>query len=180
MTTITEQPAQIRPDPAPKARRLPWRVLSRVSIQSKLLLMLLVTSILSAAVVGAIGYQSGRNSLRASAFDRLTEIRQSQSRQLQTGISDLKNSLVIYSRGSTATMALEAFTAGFDQLGAATIDPAQQKALTEYYTNRFAKDERAQNGEDVDVAGLLPTSNAERYLQAHYTTPFGDYGKPTA
>ena len=65
--------------------------------------MLLLTSILSAAVVGAIGYQSGRNSLRASVFDRLTEIRQSQTRQLQIEFSDLKNSLVIYSRGSTAT-----------------------------------------------------------------------------
>ena len=59
--------------------------MSRVSIQSKLLVMLLLTSVLSAAVVGAIGYQSGRNSLRASVFERLTEIRQSQSRQLQTG-----------------------------------------------------------------------------------------------
>lgn len=181
MTTPTETDPRVEtPNPAAPTKRSRRRLMSRVSIQSKLLVMLLVTSILSAAVVGAIGYQSGRNSLRASAFDRLTEIRQSQSRQLQTGISDLKDSLVIYSRGSTATMALEAFTAGFDQLGAATIDPAQQKALTDYYTNRFAKDERAQNGVDVDVAGLLPTGNAERYLQAHYTTPFADYGKPTA
>jgi hypothetical protein len=35
--------------------------------------MLLVTSIVSAAVVGFIGYESGRTSLRASMFDRLTE-----------------------------------------------------------------------------------------------------------
>ncbi|HEX7825079.1 MAG TPA: adenylate/guanylate cyclase domain-containing protein, partial [Mycobacterium sp.] len=116
--------------------------------------MLLVTSILSAAVVGFIGYQSGRDSLRASVFDRLTEIRQAQSRQLQTGISDLKSSLVIYSRGSTASLALEAFTAGFDQLGAATIDPPQQQSLVDYYTKRFAKDEKAQTGEQVDVSAL--------------------------
>ncbi len=45
-----------------------------MSIQSKLLVMLLVTSILSAAVVGAIGFNSGRTSLRASVFERLTEI----------------------------------------------------------------------------------------------------------
>ena len=77
--------------------------MSRVSIQSKLLVMLLLTSILSAAVVGAIGYQSGRNSLRASVFDRLTEIRQSQSSAAADQVADLKNSLVIYSRGSTAT-----------------------------------------------------------------------------
>ena len=63
--------------------------MSRVSIQSKLLVMLLMTSVLSAAVVGSIGYSSGRHSLQASVFDRLTEIRQSQSRQLQAKFSDL-------------------------------------------------------------------------------------------
>ena len=77
MTTTTEPETSTEPEPAPKPRSLRRRVLSRISIQSKLLVMLLVTSILSAAVVGAIGYQSGRSSLRASVFDRLTEIRAS-------------------------------------------------------------------------------------------------------
>ena len=152
-------------------------VLSRVSIQSKLLVMLLLTSILSAAVVGAIGYQSGRNSLRASAFDRLTEIRQSQSRQLRAGIADLKNELVVYSRGTTTTQAIEGFTAGFDQLAQAPIDPAQQQSLVDYYTNQFARDEKAQTGQDIDVAALLPTSSAQRYLQVHYSTPFDDWAR---
>src|SRR5882724_8339984 len=110
MTTPTEAAPQVEvpdsPEPPKRSRR---RLMSRVSIQSKLLVMLLVTSILSAAVVGFIGYQSGRNSLRTSAFDRLTEIRQSQSRRLQTQVSDLKNSLVVYSRGSTASSAIDAF-----------------------------------------------------------------------
>ena len=91
------------------------RLLSRVSIQSKLLLMLLLTSVLSAAIVGAIGYQSGRNSLRAAVFDRLTEIRESQTRQIETQFADLKNSLVIYTRGSTAINAMDAFSKGFDR-----------------------------------------------------------------
>jgi class 3 adenylate cyclase len=162
------------------AKRSRRRLMSRMSIQSKLLVMLLLTSVLSAAVVGAIGYQSGRNSLRASVFERLTETRQSQSRQLQTGIADLKDSLVIYSRGSTASEAVEAFTAGFDQLGAAAINPAQQQSLADYYANRFAKDEAAQTGEKIDVGALVPTSNAQRYLQDYYTVPFGDYDKPSA
>ena len=85
MTTTTEPESSVEPEPARKPRSLRRRVLSRISIQSKLLVMLLVTSILSAAVVGAIGYQSGRSSLRASVFDRLTEIRGSQSRQLEAG-----------------------------------------------------------------------------------------------
>jgi class 3 adenylate cyclase len=175
MTTTTDPETSIQPEPAPKARSLRRRVMSRISIQSKLLGMLLVTSILSAAVVGAIGYQSGRSSLRESVFDRLTEIRQSQSRQLQGGVADLKNSLVVYSRGSTATQAIEAFTTGFDELGAATINPAQQQSLVDYYTKQFAPEEDKESGEQVDVDALLPTANAQRYLQALYTAPFNDF-----
>src|ERR1044072_2923436 len=110
MTTLTEQQAPPQKDAAPKPRNLRRRLLSRISIQSKLLVMLLMTSILSVAVVGAIGYQSGRSSLRASVFDRLTELRESQSRQLETQFTDLMSSLVIYSRGSTASEAIAAFS----------------------------------------------------------------------
>lgn len=142
-------------------------------------MMLLITSVLSAAVVGAIGYQSGRSSLEKSVFDRLTEIRQSQSRQLKEGIGDLKDSLVIYSRGTTATEAIQAFTAGFDQLDAATISPAQQQSIVDYYTNVFAPAKR-RAGEEVDIDAVLPSTNPQRYLQAYYTAPFSDAEKAMA
>lgn len=173
MTTTTEPDASTRPEPAPK-RSLRRRVMSRISIQSKLLSMLLVTSVLSVAVVGAIGYQSGRSSLRTSVFDRLTEIRAAQSRQLESQFSDLKNSLIVYTRGSTATEAVDAFTAGFDQLATATITPAQQQAIVEYYRNQFQNAEQQPTGDRLDIDVLLPTSNAQKYLQALYTAPFTD------
>jgi hypothetical protein len=65
MTMTNETDGAAPAESTPKPRTLRRRVLSRVSIQSKLLAMLLVTSVLSAAVVGFIGYQSGRSSLRA-------------------------------------------------------------------------------------------------------------------
>ncbi|ORB29851.1 adenylate/guanylate cyclase domain-containing protein [Mycolicibacterium parafortuitum] len=146
-----------------------------MSIQSKLLLMLLLTSILSAAVVGAIGYQSGRSSLRASVFDRLTEIRESQSRQLETQFSDLKNSLAIYSRGNTAAEAIAAFTAGFAELDAATINIGQAASLRRYYDRMFADMTLDDGGNRVDVRALLPKSNPQRYLQALYSAPFENW-----
>ena len=175
MTTTTEPEAVTSPEPAAKRRIPRGRVMSRISIQSKLLVMLLVTSILSAAVVGYIGYQSGRSSLRGSMFDRLTEIRASQSRQLQAQFADLRNSLVVYSRGVTSTEAIGAFTAGFDQLDNATIDPAQQQSIIDYYDKTFLPTEVDQTGEQPDIDALLPTSNAQRYLQAYYTAPFTDW-----
>ena len=177
MTTTIEPETSITPGPAPKPRSLRRRVMSRISIQSKLLVMLLVTSILSAAVVGAIGYQSGRSSLRASVFDRLTEIRGSQSRQLEAKFTDLKDSLIIYTRGKTTSEALQAFTAGFDQLNDATINPAQWHSIVDYYNNNFEKAEQDQTGNTLDVNALLPTNNVQKYLQAYYTAPFNDWDK---
>ncbi|HYP93648.1 MAG TPA: adenylate/guanylate cyclase domain-containing protein [Mycobacterium sp.] len=136
--------------------------------------MLLITSVLSAAVVGYIGYSSGRHSLQASVFDRMTEIRQSQTRQLQSMFSDLTDSLIVYSRGWTGSEAIDAFIGGFNQLGNAQIDPAQQQSIVNYYNDVFAKAEDAQTGHTVNVDALLPTSNAQRYLQAYYTAPVAD------
>ncbi len=171
MTTRDEPPHD---SPAPFARlRAP--VLSRVSIQSKLLIMLLVTSILSAAVVGFIGYQSGRSSLRTSVFDALTELRGAQSRQLEAEFSDLKNSLIVYTRGATTTEALAAFTPAFDELADATISPQQQQSIDDYYRGPFAEAKFEQTGQRLDSEALIPTSNAQRYLQAQYTAQYPDW-----
>src|SRR6476620_5400628 len=132
MTITNESDSPAPSAPAQKPPSFRRRVMSRISIQSKLLAMLLVTSVLCAAVVGFIGYQSGRSSLRASVFDRLTDSRGSQARQLEGQFSDLKNSLVIYTRGATTTEAVRAFTAGFDQLNDSTINPGQWQSIVNY------------------------------------------------
>ncbi|MGN7778160.1 adenylate/guanylate cyclase domain-containing protein [Mycolicibacterium sp. 22603] len=165
-------------EPGPTAenhKRRRRTALSRMSIQSKLLIMLLATSILSAAVIGYIGYQSGRTSLRDAAFDRLNEILSSQTRQLEAEYRYLRESLVIYTRGSTAHEAAREYTAGFDELSTATTTPAQDRAINDYYRDQFAKETAAATGQDIDISGLLPTSPAQKYLQAYYTAPFDDW-----
>lgn len=137
-------------------------------------MMLLATSIIAAAVVGFIGHQSGRSSLRAAAFDGLIEIRTSQTRELETLFSDLMNSLVIYSRGDSATAAVTAFADAFDELHDATIAPAQHRAIVDYYERNFGADLVGNSGR-LRVEALLPSSTAQRYLQAHYTAPFDDW-----
>src|ERR1700751_5191572 len=111
------------------------RLLSRFSIQSKLVVMMVLCTIIAAAVVGFIAFQAGRNSMRTQVFSRLTEVRESQLRALTSEFTDLKNSLVIYSHGAVTVPAIQAFVAGFDQLANATIDPAQQQSIGDYYNN---------------------------------------------
>ncbi|MDZ7886671.1 MAG: adenylate/guanylate cyclase domain-containing protein [Mycobacterium sp.] len=144
------------------------RLLARVSIQSKLILMLVLCTILAASVVGAIAFQVGRTSLRTAVFNRLIEVREAQSRSLDNEFQNFKNSLVVYTRGTTTADALTAFTDGFDQLADATVDPAQWQGVLDYYTTFITQTDQ-QSGTELDAAALLPTSNAQRYLQANYT-----------
>ena len=119
--------AQAAGQPAARRRqRLPYRkLLNRVSIQSKLILMLVACTVLAAAVVGAIAYKTGRDSLRAAAIDRLTELREAQTRALNDEIGALRNTLVTYTYAETVASALRDFTAGFDHLANATITGQQ-------------------------------------------------------
>ena len=101
----------------------------------------------------------------------MTELREAQTRAIEMLFADLTNSLVVYSRGSTADEAVQAFTAGFDQLADAPTDPGQQRALENFYTNKLIKPIQQATGQKLDIAALLPSSNAQKYLQVHYTVP---------
>lgn len=140
----------------------------RVSLQSRLFVVLVVYSVLAASVVGIIAFQAGRSSLRDAVFSRLIEVRQSQSQALESQLTDLKNSLIMYTHGVNLAGAIREFTAGFDELADAKIDPAQSQAIVDYY-NRFTREAEQHGGTPLDTNALVPTSNAQRYLQANYT-----------
>jgi len=146
-----------------------YRLLSKVSIQSKLVVMLVLCAIVSATVVGLIGFQAGRSSLRDSALSRLTELRQSQARALHDQLTDLKNSMIVYARGQTTIHALTDFTIGFDALAHQAISPAEMASIGSYYTNTFVKQVQQYSGVTLDPGQLLPKDPAQQYLQAHYT-----------
>jgi class 3 adenylate cyclase len=166
---VTEQAATAG-SPATRIERFRRRrLLAHISILSKLILMMVMCSVLASVVIGGIAFQAGRNSIREAVFNRLTEVRQSQTRALTTQISDLRNSLIIYTQGGVAQNALAAFTAGFDQLATAPTSPAQWQSIVDYYTNTFVKEVEQDSGNKLDPAAVLPSTPAERYLQANYT-----------
>ncbi len=166
MTEVSE-PDPLAPGRLNKLRR--HQILARVSIQSKLILMLVLCTILAATVVGGIAFGVGRISLRTAVFNKLTETRESQARTLGIQLSDLRNSLLIYTRGATAGDALQAFATGFDQLAAAPVSPPQWQSIVDYYNNDFIKKTAENSGVELNAAALLPTSNAQKYLQSNYT-----------
>lgn len=142
------------------------------------MVMLLVSSLASLAVIGAVTYVSGRRTLLPIAAERMTQLREGQKRAIEMLFADLSNSLAIYSRGLTAVEAVREFSVGFDQLADAPSDPGKQQALERYYTDKVVKPIQQTTGQELDLAALLPSGNAQRYLQAHYTLPSADRAGP--
>ena len=143
------------------------------------MVLLLVSSLTSLAVICAVMYFSGRRALLPAASERMIELREGQKRAMEMLFADLTNSLVVYSGSLTAIEAVQAFTAGFDQLADAPIDPAQQQSLVTFYKDKLIKPIKHATGDELSIDALLPDSNAQKYLQVHYTVPsFGVSAPP--
>lgn len=143
-----------------------------LSIQSILLIMFLGVALLSTVVVGLIGYTNGTDSLRHAAFDRLVEVRDSRAREVTNLFTGIENSVKLQSRDSSTIEATQAFSAGFDALGSATLSATEATALDGYFATSFAPRLEKASGGTVDPKSLVPKTAAARYLQSHYTVPF--------
>lgn len=169
---LTDAEPHIDPEPAqPAAKRPRQRALARFrfGIQSKILITMLLSSILGVAVIGAIGAASGRNALRQVESERLIEMRESQKRAVQALFREVSNSLITWSGGFGINQAATALTADFAQLNNAQISAAQQQSLVDYYDNDMIKPIKRITGDTIDIRAVLPSSNAQKYIQAYYT-----------
>ncbi len=109
--------------------------------------------------------------MREVESERLIELRESQKRAVEALFREVTNSLIIYSGGFSINQAATALTEGFTQLANATIAPAQQQALVNYYDNEMIQPIKRLTGDGIDLNAVLPSSNAQRYVQAYYTAP---------
>lgn len=140
-----------------------------LSIQSKLLLMLLCGSLLSSVVIGAIGYINGRNSLQDAAINQLTTIRETRALAIERELQSIQTGVRLDSRNASAVQGAQAFIDGFRELQDAEISPDQTAALERYYADDFVPRLEERSGLDYDAETFIPSSNAGRYVQANYT-----------
>ncbi|MET0966765.1 MAG: hypothetical protein ABWZ02_10230 [Nakamurella sp.] len=122
------EPAVPRP---PRRRRRPG-----LGIQSKLLIMLSAVSLVSAGVVGVVGYFNGRASLQAAAFNQLTTIREMRADAIERELGDLQQGVVLDSRNTSAVEGATAFIDAFAQLQNSTLTAEQDAKLTNFYAGR--------------------------------------------
>ncbi|MGV8882640.1 MAG: adenylate/guanylate cyclase domain-containing protein [Rhodoglobus sp.] len=139
-----------------------------LSIQSKLLIMLLGVSLVSSIVVGAIGFVSGRDSLREAAFEQLTTIRELRADAIEREFANIQQGVALDSRNASAVEGTLAFVAAFDALQDAEIGADQSDELTQFYDDDFIPALEERTGDGYDAETFIPATPAGRYLQSVY------------
>ena len=141
---------------------------SRLSIKSKLMLMLLSTSLCSIVVVGYIGYDSGKAALTRSIFDHLTSVRASKGDQIRSYFTTIRRHLETLGEDEMIVRAMTEFRSTFHELSNRPIPQAWDEKLDAYYRTEFLP-RLAPNVEGAPSAEAFePGSIAGRYLQYHY------------
>lgn len=146
-----------------------------LSIQSKLLIMLLAVSLLSSLIVGVIGFFSGRDSLRESAIDQLTTIRELRAGEIEDAMAGAQRGVTLDSRNLSAQTLSREINAAWDALADKELTPAQDAELEAYYTDTFIPELEGRTGQQYGDAAFIPSSNAGRWVQYHYTIQHDDF-----
>lgn len=151
-----------------------------LSIQSILLIMLLLVSITSNVVVGILGYLNGNDSLRTAAIDRVVEVRDSRAREITRLYDTIENTLLVHTRGRSVVDASQAFNLAFAELRDVELTAEDEARVDDYFRDTFGPRLGEAIGETVDVDPFIPTSPAGRYLTLHYTAPAEDFTEAIA
>lgn len=143
-------------------------LLRRFSIQSKLVLLLLLVSLGSVAVTAAIGFNSGRDAMQRSVSNQLIGLRESRADQLRSLIKFIRGQVQTYAEDQMVVQAMRDFRAAYRKLAAGPPDPAAEAKLREHYQKEFLP-ELAQRADGEPALELyLPPTSAARTLQALY------------
>lgn len=171
---LAHEESDVAPPRMKRARR------GGLSIQSKLLIMLLAVSVISSVIVGVIGYVSGRESLRAAAIDQLTTIREMRVDELEHTVGGVQSGVALDSRNLSAQTLSKLLNAGWDELQTRELTPEQEAELEAYYAETFIPDLEARTGDSYSPTAFIPQSRAGKWVQYHYTAQFADFDEALA
>jgi class 3 adenylate cyclase len=142
--------------------------IQRLSIKSKLILMLLLASGFSTLVTATLGYRSGQENLSKRVFNQLTSVRASKAYQIESYFRNIQHHTQTLSEDLSIIAAAEQFDAAFQQLNKASSTTEGPVALASYYRNVFLPRLGHGDGGTPVLPAYLPSEPAARKLQTQY------------
>ncbi|MCI0410132.1 MAG: HAMP domain-containing protein [Acidobacteria bacterium] len=150
----------------------------RLSIQSKLILLLLVTSLASLLTMAFIGYTSARNALQERVFSQLTGYREGRADQLREFLKFMRGQALTLSEDRMVVEAVKEFNAAYGSLADRSLRPEQEEQLKDYYRKEYLPALAKKLDAELALEAYLPDTAVAHYLQYHYIAAnLHPYGK---
>ncbi|MFB8789206.1 MAG: adenylate/guanylate cyclase domain-containing protein [Potamolinea sp.] len=141
---------------------------NRISIKSKLQLMLLMISLGSILVVGYLGWSWAKNALKETLFNQLTSVRSSKAYQIESYFNNLRHHVETLAEDRMVVEAMEEFNKAFKELDSKSIPSDWDLATEKFYKSDFLPKLSKSISGEPDYTTYQPISKSARYLQYHY------------
>ena len=147
------------------------RAFNHLSIQSKLMSMLLAVSIGSIVVIAYQGYRSGREAIEESIENQLKSVRAAKTTQIESYFSGLRSEIGVLGSSLTIEDAMAEANSAYGKVleqSGGSIDGSQVGSLRDFYRNEFVPLLADGTGTTPNPDAYLPSPIAARYLQYEY------------
>ncbi len=144
--------------------------LGQLQIKSKVMLVLLVVSLGSSAVMGFLVWQRARNILTQRIFDQLTSVKAAKSAEIESYFQFMYSQVETLAEDRMMVSAMREFDQAFDQMSEANlpIAPEWSQAIESYYSEEFFP----RLTDNIDGTPILdiynPDTAVAQYLQYYY------------
>ncbi|MFN5160587.1 MAG: adenylate/guanylate cyclase domain-containing protein [Cyanobacteriota bacterium] len=146
-----------------------FKLFRKLGVQSKVLAMVLLASLLSLLLTGLVSFSIGSHVLTKAATNQLVALRNSRVESIKDYFGFLSNHVLTMGEGFLVIDSLKDFRAAYPKLQNAVLSPEQQKKLVAYYTNVFIPKLKKNIDGEPALATYLPDTPADRYITYHYT-----------
>jgi len=145
------------------------KLFRQLGVQSKVLAMVLLASMLSLLLTGLVSYSIGSHVLTTAVTNQLVALRNSRVEAIRDYFGFLSNHVLTTGEGFLVIDGLKDFRAAYPKLQNTTLSAEQQKKLVAYYTDVFIPRLKKNVDGEPALATYLPNTPADRYITYHYT-----------
>jgi class 3 adenylate cyclase len=136
------------------------------SVRSKLLSIILATSLLSLGIITYLAYQTGKNALTEAAFNQLTSVRSAKKQQVEWYFHNMRQTFGVFGDDASIISAFKDLNSGYQILGPTPLSPEKRRELQKYYSDDFIpKLAKGSNQANFAVEDFWPVLESAREAQ---------------
>lgn len=143
------------------------KLVRHFGVQSKLISLVLVASLVSLLLTGLLSFGVARHLLSEAGQERLTSVRNARADAVAEYLEQLSDQVITLSETRMTIDAIQRYSQAFKQLP--DINPEQKKQLRSYYEQVYIPKLRSVIAGEPSASTYFPATPAERYLKFNYS-----------